>query len=372
MPSSLLLVHPIPELKASTQVPVTLDWAALLESVPTDLFNNGVNRKAEEVKMEWLQALYPSEHKAHVFCMCGIVRGDVVHASPHLETLSPVGHPICSLMAFYAKPRNHVLLLWDAVYSSDAGDVELLADYAVSHTKDCGLNYGQDGGKSAHSHIMAQRPRVRHPKTKLDIKGKVGRQKTKSVKENKKSKSRCSVSEIAENFLGWMIPDHPSMASQDRRIPAAPLCSLDLYDQGQVVQVDWWMPPQIAVGLLWVMQTMVDTFQIELNHRNCCYLEVTVTLWVTQGHSDLIQGTGQACFWIERMPIRSDQQDELHKAHQTYQEAERKWGRESKMKRGPQAHDPQIFLDTSAEESRRDEEDEDRELEEDSFCQDKP
>jgi hypothetical protein len=28
------------------------------------------------------------------------------------------------------------------------------------------------------------------------------------------------------------------------------------------------------------------------------------------------------------MPIRSDQQDELHKACQTYQEAERKWGGE--------------------------------------------
>lgn len=59
--------------------------------------------------------------------MCGIVRRDVVCASPRLETLSPVGHPICSPMAFYAKPRNHVLLLWDAVYSSDAGDMEWVA-----------------------------------------------------------------------------------------------------------------------------------------------------------------------------------------------------------------------------------------------------
>jgi hypothetical protein len=42
------------------------------------------------------------------------------------------------------------------------------------------------------------------------------------------------------------------------------------------------------------------------------------------------------------------------------------------MKRGPRAHDPRIFLDTSAEESGWDEEDEDRELEEDSFCQDEP
>jgi hypothetical protein len=51
--------------------------------------------------------------------------------------------------------------------------------------------------------------------------------------------------------LGWTIPDHPSMASQDRRIPAAPLCSLGLYDQGQVVQVDWWMPPCALIHSVW-------------------------------------------------------------------------------------------------------------------------